>query len=80
MLTSPKPNQQSLPSCPSLLLFKRNQARYELQQFLSLSELKTPLPDDILQIYCAHLNELQRDMSHHVLRSFVFCFLFIMPI
>jgi len=30
MLTSLKANQQSSPSCPSLMLFKRNRARHEL--------------------------------------------------
>jgi len=30
MSTSLKPNQQSPPSCPTLVLFKRNRARHEL--------------------------------------------------
>jgi len=33
MLTSLKPNQQSPPSCPSFMLFKRNRDRHELKQF-----------------------------------------------
>jgi len=35
---------------------------HELQQFPTLSELETTIPD-VLQIYCAHLNELQRHVS-----------------
>jgi len=31
MLTSLKPNQQSLPSCPGSMLFKQNRARHELK-------------------------------------------------
>lgn len=48
-----------------LQLFKRNIARRELFQFPSLSELEKEksIPDDDLQVYCAHLDELHRDMS-----------------
>ena len=46
-------------------LFKRNLARHELCQFPSLCELdkEKSISDDDLQVYCAHLEELQRDMS-----------------
>ena len=46
-------------------LFKRNLARHELYQFPSLCELdkEKSISDDDLQVYCAHLEELQRDMS-----------------
>ena len=48
-----------------LQLFKRRLVRHELYQFPSLSELEKEksIPDDDLQVYCAHLDELQRDMS-----------------
>ncbi|KAK3766524.1 hypothetical protein RRG08_056455 [Elysia crispata] len=46
-------------------LFKRNLARHELYQFPSLCELdkEKSISDDDLQVYCAHVEELQRDMS-----------------
>ena len=46
-------------------LFKRNLARHELYQFPSLCELdkEKSISNDDLQVYCAHLEELQRDMS-----------------
>ena len=46
-------------------LFKLNLARHELYQFPSLCELdkEKSISDDDLQVYCAHLKELQRDMS-----------------
>ena len=46
-------------------LFKRNLSRHELYQFPSLCELdkEKSISDDDLQVYCAHLEELQRDMS-----------------
>ena len=48
-----------------LQLFKRNLAHHELYQFPNLSELEKEksIPDDDLQVYCAHLDQLQRDMS-----------------
>lgn len=48
-----------------LQLFKRNIARHALYQFPSLSELdkEKGIPDDDLQVYCTHLDELHRDMS-----------------
>ncbi|XP_066965478.1 protein FAM200C-like [Macrobrachium rosenbergii] len=48
-----------------LQLFKQNIARHALYQFPSLSELdkEKGIPDDDLQVYCTHLDELHRDMS-----------------
>ena len=41
-----------------LQLFKQNLARHELYQFSSLSDIeKKSIPDDDLQVYCAHLEE-----------------------
>jgi len=39
VLTSLKPNQQSSPSCPSLMLFKRNRAFMDCNSFQMLNEL-----------------------------------------
>ncbi|XP_071749602.1 protein FAM200A-like [Lepeophtheirus salmonis] len=46
-------------------LFKRNLARHELYQFPSLCELdkEKKISDDDLQVYCAHIEELQRYMN-----------------
>ncbi|XP_040575501.1 zinc finger BED domain-containing protein 5-like [Lepeophtheirus salmonis] len=46
-------------------LFKRNLARHELYQYPSLCELdkEKKISDDGLQVYCAHIEELQRDMT-----------------
>ena len=48
--------------------FQRNLARHELYQFPSLCELdkEKRISDDDLQVYCTHLEELQRDMSERV--------------
>lgn len=48
-----------------LHLYRRNLARHELYQFPGLSKLEKEerIPDDDLQVYCAHLDELQRNMS-----------------
>ncbi|XP_072139957.1 uncharacterized protein [Mobula birostris] len=48
-----------------LTLFKCNTGRHDLFQFPSLAELeeKERIPDDDLQVYCAHLGELHKDMS-----------------
>jgi len=60
-------NMQSVISTflSKLTLFKRNVARRELHQFPSLSDLEKEkaIPDDELQEYCAHLNQLQHDMA-----------------
>ena len=46
-------------------LFQRNLARHELYQFPSICELdkEKSISDDDLQVYCTHVEELQRDMS-----------------
>ena len=46
-------------------LFKSNLARHEFYKFPSFSELdkEKSISDDDLQVYCAHLEALERDMS-----------------
>ncbi|XP_040582182.1 SCAN domain-containing protein 3-like [Lepeophtheirus salmonis] len=46
-------------------LFKRNLSRHELYQFPSLCDLdkEKKISDDALQVYCAYIEELQRDMT-----------------
>ena len=48
-----------------LTLLKRNVGRRQFNQFPSLSDLekKNTIPDDDLQVYCAHLDQLQQDMT-----------------
>ena len=48
-----------------LQLYSRNFGRREFRQFPCLSDLekKTRVKDDDIAVYCAHLAELQRDMS-----------------
>ena len=48
-----------------LTLLIRNVGRRQFNQFPSLSDLekKNTIPDDDLQVYCAHLDQLQQDMT-----------------
>ena len=46
-------------------LYKRNLGRHELFQFLSLAELdkESAVPNNDLQEYCSHLDQLHKDMT-----------------
>ena len=48
-----------------LELYKRNLDRHELFQFSSLAELdkESAVPDNDLQEYCSHLDQLHKDMT-----------------
>ncbi len=46
-----------------LLTFKRNIGRRELVQFPNLAQMKKTISDDDFQVYCDHIDQLNKDMN-----------------